>query len=133
MENLISSLDSLHALKFHHIGIVVPSLKALGEDVSITFDSNQQVFLTFAQIGDIRVEFLEPVNEKSPVYNSLRKNNRLVHMCFEVDSLNLEISRLKTSGFVLISPPIEAVAFPTMKIAWLFHKSLGLIELLGGD
>ena len=76
------------------------------------------------------LELLEPANEKSPVFLSLKKGIKLVHLCFEVPDIEAAIARGIEHSFMQIAPPVPAPAFEGRRIAWVYHAALGLFELL---
>jgi len=116
---------------FHHIGIATHSIKAiLGENAEIFRDEVQEVAVSFAEIHGIKVEFIEPLSEESPISQSLKKNHKLVHLCFQVPNIAAAIEKGRKNGLHCISKPVPAVAFQEKRIAWLYSKSLGLIEIV---
>ena len=77
------------------------------------------------------LELLAPVNENSPVNNILEKNGvSPYHTCYVVKDIQEAISELRKQKYVMISKPAEAVAFKGSKVAFLFNKNVGLIELV---
>ena len=75
-------------MKIHHIGIVVDNIQnSLGEfSKFIKFDEttiptligSQKVNVCFMKIGELRIEFIEPVGNESPVKKALEKGGRLI-------------------------------------------------------
>lgn len=120
-------------LRFNHIGFVVSSIEELvGADRpnDIFVDETQGVRLIFVNWGGITVELLEPLDAKSPLASSLKKGMRLVHLCFEATQLELEFERLKRAGFVGVSSPKPAVAFAGRRVAFLYSRIHGVLELV---
>ena len=87
--------------KFHHIAIAVKDLedkvpffcdvynaKTLGD---IYYDKNQLVKVQFIQSEDIKIELLEPMNNKSPISNFIdyHGSGSLYHIAYEVNNLDL--------------------------------------------
>jgi methylmalonyl-CoA/ethylmalonyl-CoA epimerase len=64
------------------------------------------------------------------VTNSLAKGNKLLHLCFEVPNLEQALSAAHLHGFKVIHPPVPGIAFDGRRIAWLFHLTWGVVELL---
>lgn len=128
-------------MKFHHIGIAVKngvetsSVYALlggGKIIDKIFDPVQNVNISWLK-SDNRplLEFLEPVDEKSPVNKILEKNGVTpYHICYEVENINDTIKELRNHKFVLVSKPSVAPALDNHLVAFLFHKETGLIELV---
>lgn len=78
-----------------------------------------------------RIELIEPVDEKSPVYKILQKSGVTpYHICYEVENIQREIDRLKKEKFLPISKPVRAIAMNNKLICFLFNKNIGLIELV---
>ena len=131
----------LDSFKFHHIGIAVKDISATsavyvagGYKRSDTiFDPNQNVNICWlTKDGMPVVELLEPVDETSPVNKILEKNGVIpYHTCYVVDDIELAIKELRKVKYVVVSKPVEAIAINGCKVAFLFNKNVGLIELVG--
>jgi methylmalonyl-CoA/ethylmalonyl-CoA epimerase len=113
-----------------HIGLVVESIKAIYPQAVIEEDPIQNVLIAFMEINGVETELLEPLSDESPVYKSLRDGKKILHLCFEVDSLEQSIKYSKQFSFHQISPITPAAVFGGRKIVWVYHKVLGLFELL---
>ena len=98
----------------HHIAIVVRKIEEklpfytgiLGfrltnvEDVPHLF---VRVAILESQQGSTRIELVEPLTEHSGVARYLEKKGETIHhLCFLVDDLHAELSRLKEQGVRLI-------------------------------
>lgn len=127
-------------LQFHHIGIAcrdVEKTKAfyleLGYVATPTVDDPLQhvrvVFLN--KPGQTRLELLEPLDEQSPVSRTLQTAGVTpYHTCYEVENIETAIKALKERRFLLINGPVPACAMDNHRIAFLFQKNTGLIELV---
>ncbi len=103
--------------KIDHIGMAVHSLeaglafyKALGLQVSGRETvASQQVAVAFIEVGQSRVELLEPTGPESPIARFLEKRGEGIHhVCLRVDDLESRLAELKTAGVRLInSEPVE--------------------------
>lgn len=113
-------------VSFHHVGLAISSLT---EAEAIT-DPIQKVKIAFAELDGCRIELLEPTGEDSPIFNSVKKGIKLLHICFEVDDLKSALDNARKNGFLLIASPVPAAAFANRRIAWVFHRIWGVIELL---
>ena len=51
-------------------------------------------------------------------------------MCYSVKNIEKKIDELEVLEFRCIRKPVTAVAFGNKKIAWLYSKIYGLIELV---
>lgn len=115
--------------RFHHIGMVVPSLdpRSCGE---VFADPIQKVSVSFITLNGLDVELVAPDGPGSPVHNSMTKGVKLLHLCYEVDDLEAAIACAAGHGFSPLARPVPAVAFAGRRIAWLFSRVYGLVELL---
>jgi len=60
----------------------------------------------------------------------LKKQQSLYHLCFEVKTIEKAIEMARKHGFHCIAAPVPAKAFGSRRIAWLFSRDYGLVELL---
>ncbi len=116
--------------QFDHIGIAVRSIEDIVGGNEKTKDDIQKVCVSFFDSAGVRFELVEPACEDSPVTRLLKNNQSLYHVCFRVDDINASIKGSRSKGFHLVSGPVPAVAFGGKKIAWLFSRVLGLVELV---
>jgi methylmalonyl-CoA/ethylmalonyl-CoA epimerase len=80
-----------------------------------------------------RIELLEPGSNKSPVCKTLEKSGvSPYHICYVVKNMDDAIKELKKKKYILVSHPIEAIAFKNKRICFLYNKAVGLIELVEG-
>jgi len=99
-------------MKLHHIGIAVGSLaaarpvfeKLLGRPPeSIEMVEEQKVRVAMFQVGESRLELLEPTCEDSPLARSLAKRGQgLHHIALEVKDLACTLRELESAGVRLI-------------------------------
>ena len=115
---------------FHHIGLVVKSIREVSPSSEIFVEKTQGVSFAFISLNGIRIELLEPLGDNSPVARSLRNGGKLLHLCYEVPDVEAAIRECRPVGFHLIRHPVPAVAMGNRKIAWVFSKQYGLFELL---
>jgi hypothetical protein len=108
--------------------------KSLGFELRYeVYDELRKVNLSFLKhpTNEAMIEIVQPISEGSEAHGLLQKyNNNFYHLCFEVDGLHEEISRLSSDGFVLVSKPMPAVAFENRLVAFLASSGTGIIELL---
>ena len=128
-------------MRFHHVGIAVQNIneaihayEALGysQNSAIIHDPIQKVQLCFLdKDGSPTLELVAASSVESPVSNILAKNGPTpYHNCFEVDDIIESVAKLKLSGFRRLSAIVQAIAFENRRICFLYHKEVGLIELL---
>ena len=125
---------------FHHIGYAVTSIEKTmyyyidgGYSCSsVIFDPIQNVNICFlTKEGEPMIELLEPVDENSPINKNLEKNGVCpYHCCYSVENIEDAIARLRKMRFMVVSYPAEAVALNNHRVAFLYNKDIGLIELL---
>jgi methylmalonyl-CoA/ethylmalonyl-CoA epimerase len=128
-------------LRFHHMGIVVPSIEryvaaneALFQHLKrgeVIRNETQGVLELFIGDGAFLLEVLEPLGDSSPVRGLLSKNPRgaLAHFCFETDDLDQTLADVEASGGRVVVSPVPDVAFGMRKIAFVFIAGQ-IIELL---
>ena len=97
--------------RLDHIGIAVRSLDAVKiyEAMGLTIDHvetvpTQGVKTAFLSAGDANLELLEPTGPESPIAKFIEKRGEGIHhLCFRVDDLDDQLTRLKAEGFRLIN------------------------------
>ncbi|MBM4054735.1 MAG: methylmalonyl-CoA epimerase [Planctomycetes bacterium] len=118
--------------KIDHLGIAVRSLdeavqyyeQALGlkcggrEEVPL-----QKVKIAFFQVGDVRLELLEPASLESPVAQFLEKHGEGIHhVAFSTNNIDEQLSKAKNAGCHLIHEiPIKGAG--GRNVAFLHPKS----------
>ncbi len=129
-------------MKLHHIGIAVTNItnstkfyieQGYKAD-EIVFDAIQNVYICFLEKDGSKIELLEPVNEESPVYNTISRNGGGIpyHICYEVESIGDERKKLKKFGFIPVTKINKAVAINDGKsnVCFFYSNDNGLIELV---
>ena len=128
-------------LSFHHIGIAchdIEKSKAFYLDqgyaaAKTVYDPLQRVYVCFLEkSGAPRLEMLQPEGDDSPVARTLETAGVTpYHLCYEVEDLDDAIARLRTSRrFLLVNGPVPACAMGDRRVAFMFQKLTGLIELV---
>ena len=130
--------------KINHIGIAVNSLDdALlfyRDNLGMTFKgieevAEQNVKVAMLQIGEAKIELLEPTSPDSPVARFLEKNGPGIHhLAYEVENIAQAIARLEQDGARMIDRAPRNGAHGT-RIAFVHPKSSGgvLTELCQTD
>ena len=104
--------------KIDHIGIVVPNIeKALAHYKNVfnkigskpIISETQNVKISFIQFSNIKLELIEPISEKSPISNFLKKNplGGMHHVGLEVDDLKNTYSDAKKNDLEPLSKPVR--------------------------
>ena len=127
-------------LVFHHIGIACRDIDktrefylGLGYTASpVVDDPLQHVRICFLdKEGAPRLELLQPLDDQSPVARTLATAGVTpYHFCYEVRNIDEAIAALRPKRFLLVSGPVPACALGDRRIAFLYNKNNGLIELV---
>ena len=118
--------------KINHIGIAV---KSLDETLPFYRDqlgmlflgteeiTEQKVKVAMLQIGESKIELLEPTSEESPVAKFIEKNGPGIHhLAYEVENIEAAIIKLQTDGARMIDEKPRNGAHGT-RIAFVHPKS----------
>lgn len=133
----------LSSFKFHHIGVATARLEKTAKFYTEAgyrmtepvVDPIQNIRISFlTKDGMPTIELLEPVDEKSPVVSILSKMGGTTpyHCCYIVDDMDVATRELKAKRFIQLSKPAPAVAIQNHHVCFLYHKDVGLIELVEG-
>ncbi|UOE95964.1 methylmalonyl-CoA epimerase [Alkalihalobacillus sp. LMS39] len=118
--------------KIDHIGIAVKSIhEALVfytdslqmELLAIEEVKSQKVKVAFLQVGESKIELLEPLSEDSPIASFINKRGEGIHhVAFGVSSIEERIQEIKTKGVVMIhNEPVPGAG--GAQVAFLHPKS----------
>ena len=129
-------------LSFHHIGIACRDISKtaafyLGMGyvaADVVDDPLQHVKVCFLdKEGAPRIELLAPLDDQSPVLRTLDNSGVApYHICYQVSDIDAAIAELRRQRFLLVSGPVPACAIEDRRIAFLFQKHTGLIEIVEG-
>jgi methylmalonyl-CoA/ethylmalonyl-CoA epimerase len=122
--------------KISHLGIAVESIEKwipfyrdtlgllfLGEEIV----KSEQVKVAFFQIGESRLELLEPTDDTSPIAKHLQKRGEgFHHIAYEVDDITQSITNLEKQGVSLIHEEPKSGAHQS-QIAFLHPSSTGKV------
>lgn len=126
-----------------HLGIAVKSIAAARvfyEKLGLSISPEEvveaeQVRLVMAQVGESRIELLEPTSETSSMAKFLAKRGEgLHHVCLRVPDLVAVVSKLRNDGVRLVSNEIKTGA-GGHKYVFVHPSSAGgvLLELVEGQ
>lgn len=134
--------ESRQDMKLHHLGIVVRDVEVASKQYAdlrgidpnsfyYEYVESQKVNICLVKEGSSFIEFIEPVNDSSPVYSFLCSGGGLHHICYEVDNVQEHIAKLKPYARVIVKP---VTGFENRTIAFLYVRSddilgVSLIEL----
>lgn len=120
--------------KINHIGIAVRNLEAslpfyrdiLGMNFEGTEEvAEQKVRVAFLQVGESRIELLEPTAPDSPVARFLEKNGEGIHhLAYEVEDIDVALADLKQKGVRLIDE-LPRLGAHGAKIAFVHPRASG--------
>lgn len=118
--------------KINHIGIAVKSLEEtlpfyrdnLGmKFMGIEDVAEQKVRVAMLQIGESKIELLEPTSEDSPVAKFIEKNGAGIHhVAYEANDIEAAIAKLLSEGARMIDEKPRPGAHGT-RIAFIHPKS----------
>ncbi len=126
--------------RIDHIAIVVPNLEEAArfyeERLGLALTGKEEVpgrkvKVGFIQIGETRIELVEPTSSDSPIAKFLEERGAgLHHICFEVDDIKRELERLNAEGVRLVNTTPQEGAKGS-KVGFIHPKGSGgvLIEL----
>lgn len=120
--------------KINHIGIAVSSLEAAlpfyRDNLSMPFAGieevpEQKVRVAMLQVGESKIELLEPTSPESPIARFMEKNGGGIHhVAYEVGDLEAAIAKLKAEGARMVDDVPRNGAHGTL-IAFIHPKSSG--------
>ena len=118
--------------KINHIGVAVASLDEAipfyRDSLGMAFQGceevvEQKVKVAFLQVGESKIELLEPTSADSPVARFLEKNGPGIHhIAYEVADIDVAIARLEAAGLRMIDRSPRNGAHGA-RIAFLHPKS----------
>jgi methylmalonyl-CoA/ethylmalonyl-CoA epimerase len=107
-----SALSPYQVMKIDHLGIAVHSISdslafyrdALGLELSGTETvEDQGVHIAMLNVGESRIELLEPISEDTPVGRFIAKRGEgLHHISYEVENLASKLNELRLRGVRLL-------------------------------
>lgn len=114
--------------RLNHVALAVPDLAAATATYRDRLDARLSapqalpehgVTVVFVDVGNTKIELLEPLGESSPIAAFLEKNpsGGMHHVCYEVDDILAARDRLKASGARVLgdgSPKIGAHGKPVL-------------------
>ena len=110
-------MELINKMKLHHIGIVVKNIQeSLGdlgkylkfEETTIpTLVESQKVNVCFLKTSEVYVEFIEPVDDNSPVKRIADSGGGFHHLCFEVEDIFAEVEKMEKNGARVIVEPVK--------------------------
>jgi methylmalonyl-CoA/ethylmalonyl-CoA epimerase len=129
-------------MQFDHLGLVVRSLakgrRTLADVLSVeewTTEFRDELNGVLLQFGrdpaGLVFELLEPLSEKSPVYNAVTTGKGILnHVAYRVSGLAPIAERLRASGCAPTSEPKPAVAYGGRNVQFFVTPLRMIVELI---
>jgi methylmalonyl-CoA/ethylmalonyl-CoA epimerase len=129
-------------MNLSHVSIVVPDLDAAAAKIEATWglsigeikvNGQQGVRLAYVDLGNARIELMEPSRPDSPVARFLEKNPKggIHHFCLAVDSVDAAAQALADKGAQVLGDGRPQVNVHGERIAFVHPKDFlgALVEL----
>ena len=128
--------------KINHIAIAVPNVKeaALKWQKALNMKKSEIIVLeehgvkvVFLEFSNLKIELLEPLNDKSPISKFLEKNPKggMHHICFEVEKITETINALKNKNINILGDGNPKIGAHNKPVVFLHPNDLSgtLVEL----
>ena len=128
--------------KVNHIAIAVPNVKiaALKWQQALNMKKSEIIVLeehgvkvVFLEFSNLKIELLEPLNNKSPVSKFLEKNPKggMHHICFEVEKITETINSLKNKQINILGDGKPKIGAHDKPVVFIHPNDLSgtLVEL----
>ena len=125
-----------------HVSIVVPDLAAALEKLRVTYgltagtikvNEEQGVRMTYIDLGNAKIELMEPSRPDSPIAKFLERNPKggIHHFCLGVDSVEQTTTALTAAGAQVLGTGKVQLNVHGERIAFVHPKDFlgALIEL----
>jgi catechol 2,3-dioxygenase-like lactoylglutathione lyase family enzyme len=122
--------------ELHHTAYLVTDMAAslqkwemLGATVELpaTLVSADQVRVSFVMFHGGRIELVQPCSG-SRIKIAGTDNAHPDHLCFRCDNFDEMIHGARSSGGIVVRPPVPSEAFQGRRMAFVLYHALGLIE-----
>lgn len=126
-------------MEIHHIGYAVKDIEKslikfeeLGycKETEVIRDESRKVYIQFLNKGGYRIELISSMEANSPIDKIVKRGAAPYHVCYETENLEEKIDELIKTGYILVEKPSKAVAINNRRVAFVFSKDTGLLELL---
>ena len=125
-----------------HVSVVVPDLAAALEKMRVTYglaageikvNDEQGVRMTYIDLGNAKIELMEPSRPDSPIAKFLERNPKggIHHFCLGVDSVEQTTTALTAAGVQVLGAGKVQLNVHGERIAFVHPKDFlgALIEL----
>jgi methylmalonyl-CoA/ethylmalonyl-CoA epimerase len=127
-------------MKINHIGYLVGNIEegiknfeqfGYQRKSKIIEDLRRRIHICFLERDGYCIELVSPIDEMSVIYQTYKKlQSTPYHICYEVENIHKSLLDLKKQGYVQTQPVEEAIAFEERRVVFLYHKHMGLVELV---
>ena len=130
--------------RLNHVAIAVPDIKAAAQVDRATFSMGAKVSgevaqpdhgvtTVFVELPNTKIELLEPLGEKSPIANFLKKNpsGGIHHVCYEVEDIYAARDQMVQQGATVTGDGQPRIGAHGKPVIFLHPKDFNgtLIEL----
>lgn len=130
--------------RLNHVAIAVPNIQAAAEVYRSTMamgakvspavpQPDHGVTTVFVDLGNTKIELLEPLGEGSPISNFLKKNpsGGIHHVCYEVDDIYAARDRMREMGATITGTGEPKIGAHGKPVIFMHPKDFNgtLIEL----
>ena len=137
---MITKKHNSYIFDVHHIGIVVDNVRKKSKiyqesfgfipESGIIHEVNQKVYVQFLILLNFRIELIEPVDIKSPVYKFLKNGGNINHICYESENIEKSIPFLrKKHGMIPIAFKWSA-SIKDCRVGFLAKPNGEVVELI---
>jgi methylmalonyl-CoA/ethylmalonyl-CoA epimerase len=125
-----------------HVSIVVPSLDAAAQRLRAVYglalgevktNKQQGVRLAYVELGNAKIELMEPLRDDSPVAKFLQRNpgGGIHHFCLAVDSVESTAAEIAANGARVLGDGRPQLNVHGERIAFVHPKDFlgALVEL----
>ena len=131
-------------MKLDHIGIVVEDLSSSVDYYINLYKTSiykheyiepahgvKIVFLNAGEGVATKIELICPIDEKSKVFNFLKKNGAgFHHIAFTVNNLSESIKDFQKLKSIILGKPNPAAGHQNKPSIWIYNRDKSLIELI---
>ena len=129
-------------LTFDHIGILAKSLDTSAAEFGGAVGATEATARFDDPVLTVSVRFLRdrsgvvyeliaPLGDSSVISGALRKNANIINqLAYRTPSLAEGAARLKSKGFLILGPPLPALAFGGASVQFLMSPMGFIIELI---
>ena len=97
----------------------------------IIYDAYREVNICFLENNGHLIELVQPSSNNSVVGKFIKKVGiSPYHICYITESMDKACVELAEKGYIMTAKPEVAPALDGKKVAFFYHKHVGLIEIM---